>query len=364
MAERWALLIPGGYGEVGHRMAARLAPDHPGRIVIAGRDEQKAAAAAAIVGHGARALRMDIDDPASVDAALTGVALVVVCVSQRVPYVLRAAIERGLAYTDIAPFGIWREAVAMRAMAETTGARIVLGAGLVPGISSAMARAAAERLGGVAVVHTSLLLAIGDAFGPDALEYVLTEIARPFAVVEDGRERSVRGFTEGRRVEFPAPIGFRFAYRAPFTHQLSYPETLGAHTAACRLALDPPWVTSLVAALARARITDLAARPVFRRAVERVLGALLRSCAGRDRYSLVVEARNRSGGSLRLSLTGHNQSEGTAIAAALVADALARGDIGSPGIWFPEQVIPVDPFFAALAARGLDVTANDAEGVR
>jgi saccharopine dehydrogenase-like NADP-dependent oxidoreductase len=362
MAERGSILIVGGYGEVGRRIAAHLAPDYPDRIIIAGRNPLRASSLADRVGHGVRPMRLDIDDRAAIGAAIKGVSLLVACVRQREPHLLRAAIEHGLAYTDIAPFGIWREAVALRATAQAKEARIVLGAGLVPGISSVLARAAAERLGEIDVLHTSLLLATGDAFGPDALDYLLSEITRSFVVVEDGHERSVRSFTDGRRVRFPAPIGSRVAYRAPFTDQLSYPETLGARTAACRLTLDPPWVTALVAALVRSRVVYLTDRPGLRPALKRLIVTLQRAYAGRDRYALVVEAGNRSGGSLRLSVTGHNQSEGTAIGATLIAAALDRGEVDCPGVWFPEQVIAVDPFFAGLSAQGLAVVAGGAEG--
>ena len=51
------LLITGGYGTVGRRVAADLAPDYPGRVVVAGRSLEKAARLAAELGHGVRGRR-------------------------------------------------------------------------------------------------------------------------------------------------------------------------------------------------------------------------------------------------------------------------------------------------------------------
>jgi saccharopine dehydrogenase-like NADP-dependent oxidoreductase len=48
------ILIVGGYGTVGRRIAADLAPDAPGRIVEAGRSGERATAFAATLGYGAR----------------------------------------------------------------------------------------------------------------------------------------------------------------------------------------------------------------------------------------------------------------------------------------------------------------------
>ncbi len=42
----------GGYGVVGSRIAADLAPDYPGRVVVAGRNAERASATAAAIGHG------------------------------------------------------------------------------------------------------------------------------------------------------------------------------------------------------------------------------------------------------------------------------------------------------------------------
>ena len=54
------ILISGGYGTVGRRVAADLAPDYPGRLVVAGRSAEKAAQLAIEVGHGVRGRRLDV----------------------------------------------------------------------------------------------------------------------------------------------------------------------------------------------------------------------------------------------------------------------------------------------------------------
>ena len=97
------ILIVGGYGTVGHRIAADLAPDAPGRIVVAGRSGERATAFAATLGYGTRGRPIDVDDSVSIEAALDGVSLVVSCIDQPEPHLLRAAIAHGLAYTDITP---------------------------------------------------------------------------------------------------------------------------------------------------------------------------------------------------------------------------------------------------------------------
>lgn len=161
------ILITGGYGTVGRRVAADLAPDYPGCVVVAGRSTEKAAQLAIELGHGVRGRSVDVGEPLSVETALGGVGIVMSCIDQAEPHLLRAAIRRGLAYTDIAPHLMTRcPTEAMKAEAAQTGARIVLGTGLAPGISSLLARLGADRLGAIESVQSNVLLSVGDTYEP------------------------------------------------------------------------------------------------------------------------------------------------------------------------------------------------------
>ncbi len=200
------ILITGGYGTVGRRVAADLAPDYPDRVVVAGRSAEKAARLAAELGHGVRGRRIDVGDPDSVEAALDGVGVVMSCIDQPEPHLLRSAIGRGLAYTDIAPHLMTRRPTeAMKAEAAQRGARIVLGSGLAPGISSLLARLAADRLGAVEGVEVGVFLSVGDIYGPASRTSLMEEIALPYAVYIEGREMPTRPFGGYARVNFSAP---------------------------------------------------------------------------------------------------------------------------------------------------------------
>jgi saccharopine dehydrogenase-like NADP-dependent oxidoreductase len=353
MSEGATILIVGGYGAVGRRIAALLAPVHPHRVIVAGRHPERAAALAEQLGCGVRSLMVDVDLAASVDTALDGVALVVNCVDQGEPHLVRAAVARGLAYTDTsAAYALWQRASGMVAEAVHRGARLVLGAGLMPGISSVMARAAATALGGVDAVEGSLSLSVGDEFGHAPLEYLLREVTQPFAIIEDGRQRLVWSFTEPRVIGFPAPIGRRAAYRIPFSDQHFYPRTLGATTATSRLALDPPWLGRLAALLIGCGAASILRRAGTRAVFVRLILAARRLHRGRDRFGLVLTAA-RGTATVRFSLTGHNLSAGTATAAAVTAQALWDREVEQPGVWLPEEVLEPDSFFTRLAAYGL-----------
>ncbi len=352
MSDRRDILLVGGYGVVGRRIAAHLAPRFPGRVLIAGRDEQRAEAFCLELGHGARSRRMDVDVASSIGPALDGVGTVMACVAQRELHLLRAAIERGLGYTDIAPrLAFWHSAEGLASEARRCGARIVLGAGLSPGISNLMARQLAKALGPLEQIETAILLSLGDEYGPDSLRHVLDAVAQPFSVVEDGEHHAVMPFSDGKRIEFPPPLGPRTAYLFPWSDVVSYPKTLGARSAFGRFALEPAWAGTLAALIARGARRWLT-RPSVLEGEGGVLHRLTRLYAGQNRFALLVTARGQ-GRTLRMSLAGRRQANATAAGAAEFVRALAAGEIEQPGVWLPEEVISHERFFDALASMGL-----------
>jgi len=356
-----AILIAGGSGVVGSRIAAELAPDYPDRVVIAGRNPERANAAAAAIGHGVRGLALDVTVPSSIAAALHGAAVVVSSVDQPQRGLLHAAIERGLRYTDITPhlteLGRGEAYEQIDAAARTSGSFVLLGAGLVPGISNVMVRAVANTLGGADKVETGLLLAAGDAAGPASFDYFLQELTMPFDVHVDGADRPAHAFTDPSIVDFPSPIGPRPAYLFPFSDQVLYPRTMGARTVLSRLALDPPRLARLLAVLTRTGV----ARVVARERVRRAIAQRRRDRAPRRdaQFALRVDV-TRNGHSRYATLVGRVQADATAAGAAGLVRSLLDGEVSEPGAWMPEQVIDPPRFFSRLARHGFEVEVADA----
>ncbi len=354
------ILVVGGSGVVGRRIAGILAKEFPGRVVIAGRDQRRAEDLCRELGQGTRARWIDIDDLASIGPALDGVGTVMTCVAQRELYLLRTAIARGVAYTDIAPrLAFWQGAEAMSAEARRTGARIVLGAGLSPGISNMMAKKLSNALGRIDRVETAILLSLGDEYGPDSLHHVLEAVIQPFRLHEDGRQEQVLPFQGSKSIAFPEPLGQRTAYLFPWSDGVYYPHTLGAQTSTGYFALDPPWSGRLVALLLRMGARHWLKRPGFSNDNRRAIERLKHLYAGRDHFALVttVAAGDRV---LKMSLAGRHQADATAAGAADFARALATGEVDQAGVWLPEQVISHEHFFERLASRGWKPTMEDA----
>lgn len=344
------ILIVGGYGEVGRRVATILEVWNPGRVIVAGRRPPGDSAL--------RTRTIDLDDRATIAPALDGVSTVIACVRQREPHLLDEAARLGLAYTSIAaPWMPWDTLDPLRQRARESGARLLLATGLEPGISSVLARVGAERVGRVDAIETALLLSVGDAYGADSMAFLVEELAQTYAIMIDGRSVTAHGFERPKQFAFPEPLGERRAYTIPFRDQLYYPFTLGAQTAIARIALDPPWIAALLARAAKLGARRLVGREGGRTALHGITERLRRRYAGHDQYALVVEVRGTDGVA-RSTLVGHRQAHATAVSAAATAQALIAREIATAGVYLAEQVLEPAAFLARLAEHRLQVATE------
>jgi saccharopine dehydrogenase (NAD+, L-lysine-forming) len=350
------ILIVGGYGVVGRRIAAELGPGYPGRVVVAGRHLARADQAAAAIGHGTRGRSIDIAVPSSVAAALEGVAVVISCVDQPGRPLLWAAVERGLRYTDITPhlteLGRGAGYEKIDSAARLSGARLVLGTGIVPGISNVMVRALADALGGADEIETALLLSAADVSGPASFDYFLQELAMSFDIHVGGEDRAARAFSSPRLVEYPPPVGARPSYLFPFSDQVLYPRTMGVRTAVTRLAIEPAWLARVLSMIAQSGASHLLA-------IERIRHVIARRRQDRPsnkgaRFALRVDVK-RGQNSKHATLFGQTQADAAAAGAAGVARMLIEGEVKEPGAWMPEQIVDPVPFLSRLSTRGLNV---------
>jgi saccharopine dehydrogenase (NAD+, L-lysine forming) len=350
------ILIAGGYGLVGRLIAAELAQYYPDQVIVAGRNLRRALETAAEIGYGARGREIDVTQPLSIAAALGDARAVMSCIDQPGRHLIHAAIQRGLRYTDITPhlteLGSGAAYEKIKADARASGACLVLGAGIVPGISNVMVRALAQSLGGAQEIETSLLLSAHDVTGPAAFDYFLQELSMPFEIHVDGANRPARAYSNPKRIEFAPPVGWQTAYLFPFSDQVLYPRTLGARTALTRLAIEPPILAKLLTALVQLGAASLVAKPFIRHAITRLRSS--KPPRANTRLALRVDVRHQ-GRLGHATLVGHAQAAAAAAGAIGVLRPLLDGEVTEPGAWMPEQVIDPEPFFRRLAAAGLHV---------
>ncbi|OCW57897.1 hypothetical protein AWJ14_03655 [Hoeflea olei] len=326
------IVIAGGYGHVGQKIARRLAHTGAVRVTIAGRDADKAQRAASRLGVGWA--RLDVTAPEARPDPLAAADIVICCLDTPTDALARATLARGAAYVDItATDAVIRRIEALDGLAREHGTLAVLSVGLAPGLTNLLARQAVEAISQADAVRIGILLGLGDAHGPAALDWSL----RSFASVDPGDISPMR-FQPGGR---PLPtVPFDFSDQHTLMRR-------GYRAVETRLALGSPLVTPWTLGL----LSRLSRNAGVRRALVRLLG-LLR--IGDDRAALLVEASGQIGeGPARCSiaLDGRREADITAMMAAEVA--LRLDTAGAQGVRHIDELWRLGEFEEALSAEGI-----------
>ncbi|WP_370226044.1 saccharopine dehydrogenase NADP-binding domain-containing protein [Pararhodobacter marinus] len=324
------ILIIGGYGHVGQKIARRLVAAGQ-RVTIAGRSASKATDVAARLGCEGTAL--DLARPESWGAALDAADTVICCLDTSDAALARAVVERGARYLDIsATDAVLRRIEGLDPVARQNGALAVLSVGLAPGLTNLLVREARARCPGARRFRIGVLLGLGDTHGPAAIGWTLNALAP----LSRGDIRPMR-FGEDRHGQPTIPFDFSDQHSLM---RRGYPAV------ETRLALGSPLVTPLTLRL----LAAVASRPRLRRILARVLPFFR---FGSDRTALVVEAFTYAGTApvCRLTLDGRAEAEITALVAAEAA--LRLSETGETGVRHLDELLTLDDLRAVLCRHGL-----------
>ena len=205
------VLILGGAGVFGSRVARLLAGTLDAELVLAGRDPARVAALAAeLRGAGATARPLTLDRRGGgLDAALGGErpALLIDASGPFQAYghdVPRLCVARRVPYLDIADGRAFVAGIrALDPAARAAGVPVLSGASSVPCLSGAAAEELAAGLDAVEAVRTWISPGNRAPRGRSVVRAVLAGAGQPLRWRQDGTWRTVHGWQDLRRVEVP-----------------------------------------------------------------------------------------------------------------------------------------------------------------
>ena len=355
------------------------------KIIIADYNQRAAGQLARPLGARARALRVDVTQIAATARALGGAFAIINCCQHEFNLpVMEAALRAGAHYCDLGGlFHVTRRQLGLQARFRRAGLLALLGIGAAPGIVNLLARAAADDMERVDEIH----ILVGNVdrtpgrqagvFGASySLQTILDEASLPAAIFTGGKYAFVPPMSEPQAVRFPAPVGLRhpartlhsevatlpLSYRAKGIREVSFriafPDALADRlrflhalgmTSTVPLPVGKLRVAprDLLTALQRRLPTPAAGGPPDEHEVLRVVVRGARE--GKD----VEETLDcRTGG---IAAWGLGVDVDTGCPPSIAMQLLAAGVITARGVLPPERAIPVAPFFAELAKRGMRV---------
>lgn len=320
------ILVVGGTGAVGSLVLRLLAQDASLRLIVGGRNTQKARAVASSLGTDAR--KIDLSASHTWENALSGVDLVLVCMDQNNARFARHVLSRAIHYVDItAGDALFRAIEALPT--EAVQATAVLSVGLAPGLTNLLAVDAASRLDTVDGIDIGLLLGLGEAHGAAAVEWTIRGI---FSKRANGPAI----------MDFGLPWGRRRAYWIDFADQHTLRRTMSVPVAS-RLAFDSRPITALLFSLgAIFRDNELITRLSIQ------LSPIL--SFGSDAYVALALTKGAKEGRSATAVTrfsGRKEAEATAQVAAITARSILERPL-EKGVFHIHQILEPKALFAVL----------------
>ncbi|WP_271410325.1 saccharopine dehydrogenase family protein [Pseudomonas sp. Q1-7] len=266
------VLILGGYGNFGKRIAENLGKAHPGlELVIAGRSLGRAARLCAELAPSGAArtrfqpARLDIASPDFATQLAALAPTVVIHTSgpfqgqdYRVP---RACIRAGAHCIDLADGR--RYVCDIRALDDEARARDVLvvsGASSVPGLSSTVIDHFRGDFSHLESIDFAIAPGNKAEVGEATLKGILSYTGHPFPVLIDGHWRARRGWMDARRVDFGDPVGRRWLANIDIPDLELFPERYaGVRSVRFQAGLELPLLHHCMVAMAAATKAGLVA---------------------------------------------------------------------------------------------------------
>ncbi len=351
------ILVVGGYGKVGAKIAARLAGRYPGRVCIGGRDGARAVSAARTVGNGAIGRAVDLSSSNASDA-LEGIVLVVVCIDQVNTRFASSCLARRIHYVDItANDHFFTEVERLDGTARRHGATALLSVGVAPGLTNLLAVRAHDALAATERIDLLIDVGFGDDHGAAALGWILDNLDAPYEVLEEGQRKNVRSFGDILRFDLPGESRPSAMYRFNFADQHVLARTLDVGSVSSWIRFGSGFWTWLLAQASRRPLGAVLRRNPWRAAT---VALLQRAARGSDHCRVAARATgtdaNGAPRRVQFSIAGRREARMTAVVASECVRQVLRGDLPA-GIVHSHQGVDLDGVITALRVDDRDLTA-------
>ncbi|RCW65823.1 saccharopine dehydrogenase family protein [Saliterribacillus persicus] len=327
------VLIVGGYGMVGGKIAIELLKATSWTIYIGGRNLDKAKDFCKE--KDLHPLLIDVTQPL-IDDQILKMDLVIMCLDQENTAFAKYCLESGVNYVDItANYPFMKEVEQLSHMAQNATA--LFSVGFAPGLSNLLAKDTAGKMDRISELHITIMLGLGEKHGVGAIEWLLDQLNEPYELQNSKTKETVYNFSQKKRTTFQ-----RFGSRSSYLFNFSDQHTLRKSYPGCdirtHLTFDVEWVNRLVHLFQVLRLTSLLKQKWMRKWIVK---SIQKSSLGSDICAIKVEGRNDEKGKVNeisQVMYAHNEAAMTACITALVARKMMDESL-------PSGVYHIDHFY-------------------
>lgn len=267
-----SILIIGGYGDVGKYVSESLLSQTNYAIIIAGRNEERATEILQRYSlQQVKFMLIDIYDNLTYHQKLNDIALVVMCLSPKSIDFGLYCLEQGIHYIDISPSNQISEQLQQSyRKSKKKLAVCILGVGICPGLSTLLATTISKNFNKIESISTSLLLGMGDEYGDDALDWLLSNLKKDFIWNQKGNSISHKPFIKSKPAYFDS-LGKHCAYAFNLSDQQIITKTLHQNYVSTYFCYDKKFTTWLVHFLSKIKVFRLLKYPLFYKLAKKVI---------------------------------------------------------------------------------------------
>ena len=343
------ILIVGGYGAVGKHVVMELIKTCPEKIIIAGRNLEKAESFVKEVGQSLRVMQLDIYNDEQLSEKLATVHSVVMCLEVTNTNFVEACIDRGVNYIDIsASSAIPSKLKQLESKAIRSGVTCILGVGIAPGLSTLLAKKITSVMDQVDQLNFTLMLGLGEQHGSDGVKWFLSNLVTDYQI----NDTTIKPFINRFQANLPAPLGVRKAYAFNLADQEIMSKTLSIPNVRTYFHYDSRLMTNLLHLLKRIGFFNLLKNSRIFNLFLKIFSSSLLSKGKSLTEAIVlhVKVTGRSRGknlSYVGTIVGKSSSSLTGKISAFVASELNQNAYPT-GVYYLNEVMDLDPISSYL----------------
>jgi len=227
------ILVLGGYGEMGKVIATDLFETFKGKIIIAGRDKEKAKRfAESFKSEKIGWSQADASQPEKLVRALGGCEVVINAAQYNLNLeVMKVALKAGVNYVDLGGlFHMTRKQLKLHERFKATGVTAVIGCGATPGITNIMASYGARFFDKINSINVQFADKDYTKYDmpfvvPYSMRTIFDEFSMKPAVYKNGKFTYVEPLSGAEEIDFPPPVNKAICFYTLHSEVATFPSS-------------------------------------------------------------------------------------------------------------------------------------------
>jgi saccharopine dehydrogenase-like NADP-dependent oxidoreductase len=358
----------GGAGAMGSLAVRDMAKaDVVESLIIADYDLARASELASELGEKCSAVQIDAEDHIKMVEVLKGNDIALGAIGPFYKYEVKqaiACIEAGVNYVSLCDdYDACAAVLELDEDAREAGVLAITGVGWTPGVTSVMARKAADQLDEVDEVATSWASHAADTSGKAVTLHYIHAVTGMIPTYMDGRLTWIPAGSGLEMIRFPQPVGTLNVFHAGHPEPITIPRYINARTVSLKGGLVEGYLVALANFLVKMKLTDTVAK-------KDILGKIFNTILP---YLENVGRPPETGSACRADVTGKkdgrwthiiygaaaHMDEITGLPASVAIQMIGEGKVEGSGVMAPEGCLPPDEFLKRLRDGGIRLYQGD-----